>query len=399
MKTTSLTRTAVAIGIAIACASLTAASREAAAAEAKKGPPPAPPVSVSAALEREVREWDEFSGRLEATETVEVRARVSGMLAAVHFQAGADVKQGDPLFSIDPRPFQADVARAEAELTRATARIDAAKTELVRAQKLFGSKAATQQEVDERTAAVRENEAAAGAARAALDAARLQLEFTKIVAPIAGRLGRAEVTPGNWVNGGSVGATLLATIVTIDPVHAWFEVDEQVFLRYQAFGGTRAGARPPIHLGLANESGFPREGRIDFIDNRLDPKTGTVRVRAVFANRDRRLTPGLFARLRVAGGGAYRAVLVTDRAIGTDQNRKFVLVVGPDNMLQYRAVTLGASIDGLRVIREGLKGGETIVVNGLQRVRPGMPVTPQPVPMEANGSAAGDAASKPGAAR
>jgi RND family efflux transporter MFP subunit len=372
---------------------------------AKAGPPPAAQVSVAAAVEREVREWDEFSGRLEAVETVEVRSRVSGVVNGVHFQAGREAKRGELLFTIDPRPFQAELARAEAELARAITRSDLARTELARAEKLLSAKAISQQEYDERVSGNREGDASIRAARAAVDVAKLNLEFTRVTAAISGRLSRAEVTPGNWVNGGNVGATLLTTIVSVDPIYAYFEGDEQVYLKYQdlAAAGQRASSREsrnPILMGLANEDGFPHRGHMDFVDNRLDPKTGTIRVRAVFDNKDRRLTPGLFARLRLVGSGTYKAVLVTDRAIGTDQNQKFVFAVGADNMLQYRPVKLGALIDGMRVIKEGLKPGEVIVVNGLQRVRPGMPVTPQMVSMEANPpapgapAAAGDAKAK-----
>lgn len=368
---------------------------------AKSGPPPAPSVSVANAIEREVREWDEFSGRLEALETVEVRARVSGIVNSVHFAAGKEVKKGEPLFSIDPRPFQAELARAEAELARATTRSELAKTELTRAEKLLNAKAISQQEHDERVAGNREGDASIRAARAAVDVAKLNLEFTRVTAAISGRVGRAEITPGNWVNGGNVGATLLTTIVSIDPIYAYFEGDEQVYLKYRelAMNGQRTGrdARSPIQMGLSNEDGFPHQGFVDFVDNRLDPKTGTIRVRAVFPNKDRQLTPGLFARLRFVGNGTYKAVLVTDRAIGTDQNQKFVLVVGADKVLQYRPVKLGALIDGLRVIKDGVQPGEAIVVNGMQRVRPGMPVNPQMVAMEANPAAPGEKPKPPAA--
>lgn len=361
---------------------------------AKGGPPPAPSVSVANAIEREVREWDEFSGRLEAAETVEVRARISGIVDSVHFAAGKEVRKGELLFSIDPRPFQAELARAEAELARAATRSELAKTELARAEKLLTSRAISQQEHDERVAGNREGDASIRAARAAVDIAKLNIEFTRVTAAISGRVSRAEITAGNWVNGGNVGATLLTTIVSIDPIHAYFEGDEQVYLKYRelASNGRRSArdARQPIHMGLSNEDGFPHEGVVDFVDNRLDPKTGTIRVRAVFPNKERHLTPGLFARLRFVGTGTYKAVLVTDRAIGTDQNQKFVLVVGTDKVLQYRPVQLGALIDGLRVIKEGVQPGEAIVVNGMQRVRPGMPVNPQIVAMQANPPAPGE---------
>jgi RND family efflux transporter MFP subunit len=367
---------------------------------AKGGPPPAPPISVATVIEREVRDADEFSGRLEAFETVEVRARVSGVVTRVGFAAGREVRKGDLLFALDARPFQAELARAEAELARATTRADYARSELARAEKLLVSRAISQQEYDERLSGNRESEVNILAARAAIDVVKLNLEFANVTAPISGRVGRAEVTQGNWINGGSVGATLLTTIVAIDPMYAYFEGDEQVYLRVQARGGDRSGAsRPPIVMGLANEEGYPHKGVVDFVDTRLDPKSGTIRVRAVFPNPDRRLAPGLFARLRMEGSAKYRALLVTDRAIGTDQNQKFVLAVGPNNVLQYRPVTPGALVDGLRVIKSGLAPGDLIVVNGLQRVRPGMPVTPQTVPMETDvPGAAATAAGKSNAA-
>ncbi len=371
----------------IACGGPDEASNKGAAGASKGGPPPPTPASVATVIERDVRDSDEFSGRLEAFETVEVRARVSGVVTNVAFAAGSEVKKGDLLFALDPRPFQAELARAEAELARATTRADHARTELARAEKLLASRAIAQQEYDERVSANRESEVGILAARAAINVVTLNLEFASVTAPISGRVGRAEVTQGNWVNGGSVGATLLATIVAIDPIYAYFDGDEQVYLRIRALG---AGARrAPILMGLANEEGYPHKGFVDFVDTRLDAKSGTIRVRAVFPNRGRHLTPGLFARLRLEGGARYRAILVTDRAIGTDQNQKFVLVAGPDNTLQYRPVALGASIDGLRVIKSGLKPGEVIVVNGLQRVRPGMTIAPQTVPMETDPQAAG----------
>ncbi len=377
----------------IACGGPDEAGNKGAAGASKGGPPPATPVSVAAVIEREVRDSDEFSGRLEAFETVEVRARVSGVVTNVAFAAGRDVKKGELLFALDPRPFQAELARAEAELARATTRADHARTELARAEKLLASRAISQQEYDERVSADREGEVNILAARAAINVVKLNLEFASVPAPISGRVGRAEVTQGNWVNGGSVGATLLTTIVAIDFIYAYFEGDEQVYLRIRAFG---AGAgRTPILMGLANEEGYPHKGVVDFVDTRLDAKSGTIRVRAVFPNRDRRLVPGLFARLRLEGGAKYRAILVTDRAIGTDQNQKFVLVAGADNALQYRPVALGASIDGLRIIKSGLKPGEVIVVNGLQRVRPGVTIAPQTVPMETDPQAAQNAAKAP----
>ena len=284
--------------VLIACGGPEEANTKGGAGAAKGGPPPAPSISVATVIEREVRDADEFSGRLEAFATVEVRARVSGVVSSVPFAAGTEVRKGELLFALDPRPFQAELARAEAELARATTRAEYARTEVARAEKLLASRAIAQQEYDERVAASRESEVSILAARAAIDVVKLNLEFASVTAPINGRVGRAEVTPGNWVNGGNVGATLLTTIVSIDPIYAYFEGDEQVYLRLQAnaAGGQRTGAmRAQIVMGVANEEGYPHKGVVDFVDTRLDPKSGTIRVRAVFANKDRRLTPGLFA--------------------------------------------------------------------------------------------------------
>jgi RND family efflux transporter MFP subunit len=285
---------------------------------------------------------------------------------------------------IDARTYQADYDRAQAELAHVRAQLDLARIQLERVQRVVGAGGVAKQEVDERAAAVKQFETQIAAAQAALESARLNVEFTQVRAPIAGRTSRAEVTAGNIVTNAS---TVLTTIVSLDPIYLYFEGDENVYLRYQDLA--RSGERPssrvvrnPVFIGLSNEEGHPHEGYIDFVDNRLDPRTGTIRARAVFSNKDRKFTPGLFARVKLVGSGRYRAVLVNDRAIGTDQDRKFVLVVGADGNTQYRPVKPGPMVDGLRVVREGLKAGEVIVVNGLQRVRPGMPVKPNKVPME-----------------
>ncbi|MEW6354055.1 MAG: efflux RND transporter periplasmic adaptor subunit [Pseudomonadota bacterium] len=354
-----------------------------------QGPPPAPEVSVAAVIEREVNEWDEFTGHLQAVERVEIRPRVTGYIESVNFQEGKEVKKGDVLFVIDPRPYQAELNRAAAEAAQTQARLQLAKSELERAARLLKTRMVSQQLYDERNSAVREAEAALQAARAAEQNARLNMEFTRVTSPIDGRASRAEVTAGNLVTGGASGApaTLLTTVVSLDPIYAYFEGDEQIYLKYvtMARSGERASSREvrnPIYLGLANEQGHPHQGYMDFVDNQLNPATGTIRARAVFDNKERLLTPGLFARLKLIGSGTFKAVLINDRAVGTDQNKKFVLVLGADNKVEYRPVQIGRLIEGLRVVKEGLKPGEQIVVNGLQRVRPGMPVTPQTVPME-----------------
>jgi membrane fusion protein, multidrug efflux system len=355
-----------------------------AAAPAASAAPPAMPVTVASAIERRITEWDEFSGRLEAIERVEVRSRVSGYIEAVNFAPGSLVAKGDTLFVIDPKPFAAEVARAEATMAAAQARLALTNSELARARRLLEDHAISQREFEERQNAQRDAQASIQAAQASLDIARLNLGYTRISAPISGRVSRAEVTVGNLVAAGAGGAAL-TSIVSTSPIYATFEADEQTFLKYAAQAAPARGrskAAMPIHLGLANEDGHPREGRIEFVDNALDPQSGTIRVRAVFDNRDGRLTPGLFARLKVGGGGERAAVLIDDRAVGTDQSKKFVFVVDAAQQVGYREVKLGPLVDGLRVVREGLAPGESIVVNGVQRVRPGMQVAGAEVPMD-----------------
>jgi membrane fusion protein, multidrug efflux system len=345
---------------------------------------PAMPVSVATVQERKVTEWAEFSGRLEAIDRVDVRSRVAGYIDAVHFTPGAMVAKGATLFVIDPKPFAAEVARAEASLAAAQARLALATSELRRAQVLLDDNAIATREFEERRNAERDAQAGVLAAQATLDVARLNLGYTRITAPIAGRIGRAEVTAGNLVAAGAAGPAL-TSIVSTSPIYASFEADEQTFLKLAALaraGDAPGAARMPVWLGLANEAGYPREGRIEFIDNKLDPRSGTIRVRAQFDNRDGALTPGLYARLKLAGAGERPAILIDDRAVGTDQSKKFVLVVGADRKVAYREVRLGPVIDGLRVVRDGLKAGESIVVNGVQRVRPGMAVLPSEVAMD-----------------
>lgn len=354
--------------------------------------PPLPSVTVAAVPEREVTDWREFTGRLEAVETVEVRPRVSGYVRRVAFEEGAEVGKGEVLFEIDPRPYAAVLAGAEARLERARREAELAAKEVERARRLIAVQAISREEYDSRTSAVAQNAATVRAAEAAVESARLDLEWTRVRAPIAGRVSRAMVTEGNLVQAGPPAATLLTTVVSLDPIYVYFDGDEQTYLEYGAAaragsGLDAAGGRIPVHLGLANERGFPHEGHVDFVDNQLDPATGTIRLRAVFSNRDRRFTPGLFARVRLAGGGSYRAALVRDRAIGTDQDRKFVLVLAPDSTLEYRPVRLGPLADDLRVVTAGLEAGELVVVNGIQRVRPGMKVAWTAGPMAADSAA------------
>jgi multidrug efflux system membrane fusion protein len=305
---------------------------------------------------------------------------VSGLISAVSFEEGSLVHQGQPLFEIDDRPFQADVARLRAELTQAAAARDRAVSEQKRADTLSGENAISTEERERRAGAAAEASAHVDAVAAELRSAELNLEFTKVVSPIDGRVSRALVTRGNLVSGGQGDATLLTTVVSVDPIYASFDADEQTFLRY---GDRARQGSLRIEMALADEGTFAHQGTLQFLDNQLDPTTGTINARAVFHNSDRRLTPGLFVRLRLPGAGTHRGVLVEDRAVGTDLDRRFVFVVGADKKIESRTVTLGPFVDGLRVVRDGLKEGDLVVVNGLQRVRPGVQVDAAVVTMGA----------------
>jgi RND family efflux transporter MFP subunit len=346
-------------------------------------PPPPPKVTVNQPIIREVVESDEYTGRLEAVESVDIRARVNGYLQSVHFTDGAMVKKGTLLFVIDPRPYQAELNRTKAQLEQAIARFERTQKDFARAQQLVKSRAMSQEEGDTRAADQREAQEAVQAARAAVEAARLNVEFTQVKAPISGRISRHLVTEGNLINGGTAESTLLTRIVSLDPLYGYFDVDERAFLKYTRLwrNGTRPGSREvniPVALGLADETGFPHQGHLDFIDNRLDPNTGTMTGRAIIPNPDLTLTPGLFARLRLPGSSQYEALLLPDEAIGSDQTQRFVFVVDDQHTVEYRRVELGPIINGLRVIRNGLKPEEWVIVNGVQRVRAGAKVDPQP---------------------
>ena len=359
--------------------------------------PPPPQVSVAQVLVKQVKDWDEFTGRLQAVETVEIRPRVSGYIDKVAFTEGSLVKRGTLLFVIDPRPYQAEYDRAAADLKRAKTALDLGRIELTRVQRLKDSGAVSQEELDQRKSAVAQTEADVAGAGAALEAASLNLNFTKVTSPVDGRVSRAEVTRGNLVTGGSNGGTLLSSVVSMDPIYLYFDADEQSYLRYAQMA--RSGELPnsrdtgsPVQVGLANEEGFPHAGAVDFVDNQLNPQTGTIRARAVLQNKDGQFTPGMFARVQLLGSGEYSAVLIDDRAVNTDQSQKYVLLLGANDQIEYRKVKLGRVIGGLRVVREGLKAGDVIVVNGAQRVHPGVTVAPQRVTMGADGAAAPAAA-------
>jgi multidrug efflux system membrane fusion protein len=352
---------------------------------AQSGPPP-PQVSVAQVLEKKVQDWDEFTGRLQAVETVEIRPRVSGYIDKVAFSEGSQVKSGDLLFIIDPRPYQAENDKAAADVKRYATALDLARIELTRVQQLKDSGAVSEEELDERKSTVASAEANLAGSKAALESAALNLSFTRVTSPITGRVSRAEVTRGNLVTGGINGGTLLTSVVSMDPMYLYFDADEQSYLRYTnlAHAGqlpNSGGSGNPVQVGLANEEGFPHSGTMDFVDNQLNSQTGTIRARAVLPNKDGRYTPGLFARVQLLGSSEYNAILIDDRAVNTDQSQKYVLLLGANNTVEYRRVKLGRIIDGLRVVHEGLKPGDVIIVNGAQRVHPGITVTPQRVTM------------------
>jgi membrane fusion protein, multidrug efflux system len=347
---------------------------------------PATEVDVATVVSKTITDYQNYSGRLEAVDKVEIRPLVPGTIVAVHFTDGALVKKGDPLFTIDPRPYVAQVDQAAAQLAAAQARNGYASTDAARAERLLADNAIAKRDYDEKQNAGHEAAANLKAAQAALETAKINLTYTQILAPVSGRVSRAEMTVGNIVSTGS-SAPLLTTLVSVSPIYASFDVDEQTYLRYLS---RDSRASVPVSLGLANEEGFSREGKVASVDNQLDTGSGTIRVRARFDNADGSLLPGLYARIKVGGGTPHPAVLIDDAAIGTDQDKKFVMVVAPDSRVEYREVTLGTLSDGLRVIVKGLQPGERIVVNGLQRVRPNDVVKANSVAM-ASASQAKDA--------
>ncbi|WP_432377277.1 efflux RND transporter periplasmic adaptor subunit [Duganella sp. P38] len=395
MKTIkSMTAVARPLAAAMALAGLAAislsgcgdANSKAAEAPAAAG---GPPVSAAAVVEKTLVETQEFSGRLEAIDQVQIRPRVSGYITAINFKPGSQVKKGDVLFVIDQRPFQAEASRAEAAAHSARAKADLAKVELVRAEKLLADKAIAQREYDASASSYKQLDADARASQAQYETAKLNLNYTQVTSPINGRVSKAEITLGNLVDQSAV----LTSVVSLDKIYASFDGDEDTYLRVGA--AAHQGKPATVKIGLANETGFPHEGKLEFVDNQLDPRSGSVRMRAILPNTDGALVPGLFARVQLEGStGAKPTLLINERAVSTDQNRKFVFVVGKDNKAEYRPVTLGQQVDGLRIVRDGLKPGEKIVVNGLQRVKPGAPITPNIIAMDADPLAAELAAKK-----
>jgi membrane fusion protein, multidrug efflux system len=356
------------------------------AAGCQKAPPAAarPPaaVTVNQPRQSEVVEWDEYPGRLDAVDMVEVRARVNGYLESVHFKDGAEVKKGDLLFVIDPRPYQAQLDATSADIKQMESKLELASNDLARADRLLKSKAISEEEADSRSKLVSQMAASLESTRALNETAKLNMEYTHITSPIGGQIGRKMMTEGNLVNGNQGQATLLTTIVSLDPIYCYIDADEGAILKYRQLAreGSNDGFRDgqmPCELELANETNFPHKGVIDFVDNHVDPATGTLRVRGSFPNPapDHILQPGYFARVRVPGSTKHSGLLIPDEAIGTDQGQKFVYTVNATNSVEYKKVTLGPIIDGLRLVRDGIQSNDWIIVNGLMSVRPGAPVT------------------------
>lgn len=381
----------VSLAAAVAAAALTLSGCSSDQAAARTAPPPPPQVPVARVVARTVTDAETFTGRLEAVDHVDVRPRVTGYISSVSFTDGSMVKKGQVLFVIDPRPYRATYQHAAAQLDQARSQLSLARSEQARAVKLFAARAISREEFDTRSANATQAGADVEAAKAALDDAALNLSFTRVTAPITGRVSRAIVTAGNLVTSGE---TLLTTVVSLDPIYVTFDADEQAYLKFERYARIdrhkdvpgSAHAVPghlgnPVFVGLEDENGYPHQGQLIFMDNALDPGTGTIHARALMANPNGTFVPGLFARVRLIGNERYDAVLVNDSAIGTDQTVRFVLVVDPSNHLQYRPVELGPIVDGLRVVRGGLHAGDTVVVDGLMRVHPGMQVNPQLVAM------------------
>lgn len=368
--------------LALAITTLLVAAGCSSQAEPSAPMPPPPEVSVAQVLSKPVGQWDDFTGRVSAVDTVELRPRVSGYIDRVAFAEGQEVRKGDLLFVIDPRRFKANLDRAVAELERAKSEARLAQAQDRRAATLVEAQAISREEFESRRAASAQGSAAVRAAEAAVEAARLELQYTQVRAPVSGRVGRALVTRGNLAQADS---TLLTTVVSVDPMYVYFDADEQAFLRYKRLEREgQGGAQNTVRVALADETGYPHEAKLDFVDNQVDPQTGSIRARAVVENPDRRFTPGMFARVQLQGGATQNAMLVDDKAVLTDQDRKYVYVLGPHNAATRKDITVGRVVDGLRVVTSGLKPDDRVIVHGVQKVFfPGMPVVPKPIAMGA----------------
>ena len=391
--------------LTVAGAAVLAACSHSHAQSANAAPPP-PSVTVAEVIARPLHHWDELTGELQAVNTVEVRPRVSGFIDSVEFIEGARVRKGQVLFQIDPRPFQIEIERLDAELKRAHSKLDYATAGHARAERLFAQNAIAREEYEQLTSAETEASGDVGSLNAQLHAARLNLEYTHVRSPIDGHVSRAVITSGNLVSN----TNLLTTVVSDDPIYAYFDTDEATYLRFVrqergdgtpspgAAGHGQSPSASPVFMGLVGEQGYPHQGLLDFIDNQVDARSSTIHVRAVFENKDGRFTPGLFARIKLVANDSYNAILIDERAVGNDLGKKFVLVLKPDSTLEYRPVTLGTRIDGLRVVEEGLTAADTIVVNGLQHVMPGAKVAATVVTMTAGGSGLSQVAAPEGKA-
>jgi membrane fusion protein, multidrug efflux system len=397
-------RTSTAILAAICTIVLTACGHSQAQSASNAAPPP-PGVTVAQVISRPLHHWDELTGELQAVNTVEVHPRVSGFIDSVQFTEGARVGKGQLLFQIDPRPFQIEIERLEAEIRRAQSKLDFATAGRARAERLYAQNAIAREEYEQLTSAETEAAGDLGSLNAQLQAARLNLEYSHVRSPIDGHVSRALITPGNLVSS----ANLLTTVVSDDPIYAYFDTDEATYLKFAQEGqavalegqavaqegqavrraaanrAAKGAASSPVFMGLVGEQGYPHQGRLDFIDNQVDARSSTIHARAVFDNKDGRFTPGLFARIKLVASDSHEAILIDERAVGNDLGKKFVLVLKPDDTLEYRAVTLGTRIDGLRVVEEGLRPADTIVVNGLQHVAAGAKVQATRVAMSAGG--------------
>lgn len=351
---------------------------------AQNAPPPPPEVSAAPVLIKPVSQWDSFNGRVEAVQSVQLRPRVSGYIESVNYREGDEVKKGQVLFTIDDRSYRAALEQAKAELARARSQASLARSESGRSEKLIGSQAISREVWEQRRSAASQAQADVLAAEAAVDMAQLNLDFTRVTAPIDGRASRAMITAGNLVTAGD-SASVLTTLVSQQSMYVYFDVDENTFLHYQAMA--RQGQQRhalPVEIALVGEQGYPHQGKVDFLDNQLTASTGTIRMRALLDNQQRQFTPGLFARVRLPGSAQFEAVLIDDKAVLTDQDRKYVYVVDSEGKAQRRDIEPGAMVDGLRIVKSGLKSGDRVIIAGLQKVfMPGMPVTAQQVAMRA----------------